>query len=43
MPVDPDVQKATILKAYNERRLIADQKFTLAVEKRYKCLMKHVS
>ncbi|XP_075164298.1 dynein heavy chain 3, axonemal [Haematobia irritans] len=43
MPIDPEEQKSRILQQYEKRLNEAQKNFTLKVEKRYKCLMKHLS
>ncbi|XP_030372078.1 dynein heavy chain 3, axonemal [Scaptodrosophila lebanonensis] len=42
-PVEPEEQKQKILKDYYKRLQIAQEKFTLKIEKRYKCLLRSIS
>lgn len=43
MPVDPEEQKSRIMKTYEVKLKKAEKQFTPRMERRYKCLMKHVS
>lgn len=42
-PVDPEIQKCKQLLKYKKQFLISSNKFTLPVQKRYKCLLQSVS
>uniref|UniRef100_A0A1I8MKN2 AAA+ ATPase domain-containing protein n=1 Tax=Musca domestica TaxID=7370 RepID=A0A1I8MKN2_MUSDO len=43
MPVDPEEQKSRIMKTYEVKLKKAEKQFTPRMERRYKCLMKHLS
>ncbi|TDG53310.1 hypothetical protein AWZ03_000125 [Drosophila navojoa] len=42
-PVEPEAQKLKMLRKYEKELLLADSKFTFAIQKRYKCLLKSMS
>lgn len=42
-PVDPEVQKIKLLSKFQKKFNEAQEKFTLKIQKRYKCLIKTVS
>lgn len=42
-PVDPEVQKLKLLAKFQKKFDEAQEKFTLKIKKRYKCLIKTVS
>lgn len=42
-PVEPEEQKLKMLRKYEKELLLADGKFTFAIQKRYKCLLQSVS
>ncbi|XP_043071483.1 uncharacterized protein LOC6558889 isoform X2 [Drosophila grimshawi] len=42
-PVEPEEQKLQLYAKYQQKLLAAEQKFTLIIQKRYKCLLKTIS
>jgi len=42
-PVEPEEQKLQLLRKYQRKLLLAEEKFTLPIQKRYKCLLQSVS